>query len=321
MNEAAADLAIVIPAYRAKYFTESLSSIARQTHRGFRVYVGDDASPDNLREIADRFAGEFSLSYHRFAENLGGRDLVGQWTRCVGLIGNERWIWLFSDDDIATDNCVGEFLAVARKFPSDIYRFNTQVIDAGGRVIHPTMPSPDFERSEEMAYHLLCGGRGNSMPDLAFSRARYEECGGFVSTAFGQGADWATSILFSQRSGMRMIQRATVSWRRSGDNVSSTAAANRRRMVPGHYQFVTWVLRHFEYLKEQRDGRSPTHAEMVEAARYNLATVLVRHFGGLTPGQYREYLRFVRKAFGFSGWRALRELGRVVVRSRRHARG
>ena len=43
------DLAIVIPAYKARFFKEVLESIAQQDNTDFAVYIGDDASPDDLQ--------------------------------------------------------------------------------------------------------------------------------------------------------------------------------------------------------------------------------------------------------------------------------
>lgn len=44
-------LAIVMPAYKARFLRQALESIAQQTDKRFTVYVGDDASPDDIKEI------------------------------------------------------------------------------------------------------------------------------------------------------------------------------------------------------------------------------------------------------------------------------
>ena len=46
-------LAIVIPAWRARYFSAALTSLRNQTDLRFRLYIGDDGSPDDLRTIVD----------------------------------------------------------------------------------------------------------------------------------------------------------------------------------------------------------------------------------------------------------------------------
>lgn len=308
------DLAVIIPAYKARFFADALRSLRDQTCRDFTVYVGDDASPENLQAIVDAFSTDLAIRYHRFPSNLGSRSLVGQWARCVELAQNERWLWLFSDDDLASPRCVEAFRDVAGRFPSEVYRFNTHVIDGCGAEKSPSLPSPDFESSERMALHLLYWKRGNSMPDHIFSREVYERCGGFVDTPYAQGADWATSILFSQARGMRVVQDGLISWRQSGSNVSSIAATKRNEIMNGHYRFIDWILDHFRYLRAApRDGVS--YEDISAAALYNLNAVIIDHYRGLSPAQYRYYVEFVRTRFGLSAVRSVRELARIVYKT------
>lgn len=308
------DLAIIIPAYKEQFLAEALRSLSQQTNKDFSVYIGDDGSPQNLRPIVDAFSSDLRLNYHRFPNNMGAENLVRQWSRCVELAKNEKWVWLFSDDDIASPNCVEAFRGRSSNEGGDVYRFNTCVIDQQGKLKSGSLKSPDFESSEEMAYHLLYWQRGNSMPDHIFSRDVYERAGGFVYTPYAQGADWATSILFSKQQGMRVVQAGMISWRQSGMNISSTASHRRKEVMRGHYCFIEWVLTHFRYLNgEPRHGIS---FQMIqEAALYNLHAVIAQHYKGLSPSQYSEHLDFLRRVFGFSVARAMKELARLVLKT------
>lgn len=309
-------LAVVIPAYKQEFLADALRCLAKQTNKAFTVYIGDDCSPMELRPIVDSFAVELALHYHRFPNNIGSKNLVQQWARCVDLTQGEPWIWLFSDDDLASPNCVEEFYRTTDNHPSDVYRFNTCVIDARGAPKSPTLPSPDFESSESMAYHLLHWRRGNSMPDHIFSRAVYKKCGGFVYTPYAQGADWATSIRFSQDRGMRMMQKGLISWRQSGSNVSSTAAAKRKEVMSGHYAFIRWVLKHFSSLDRGRSGGTEIAFEQIkQAALYNLNAVVAGHYKGLAPSQYKAHVAFLRENFGLSAAQAWSELARLVFKT------
>lgn len=40
-------LAIVIPYYKLTFFEETLQSLANQSDKRFKVYIGDDASPED----------------------------------------------------------------------------------------------------------------------------------------------------------------------------------------------------------------------------------------------------------------------------------
>lgn len=92
-------IAIVIPAYKCRFLRQTLDSIVVQTCRSFTVYIGDDASPQNLKEIVSDYADKMNIVYRRFDTNLGGVDLPGHWDRCIAL-AKEPVIWFFSDDDL-----------------------------------------------------------------------------------------------------------------------------------------------------------------------------------------------------------------------------
>lgn len=73
-------MAIVIPAYKGRFLKETLDSIAVQAHKDeFVLYIGDDASPERLDKIVESYQNKVNLVYHRFSENMGGKDLVAHW--------------------------------------------------------------------------------------------------------------------------------------------------------------------------------------------------------------------------------------------------
>lgn len=311
------DLAIVIPAYKEKYFKETLDSLVRQSNKEFTVYIGDDCSPFDLKSIVDLYTDRLDIRYTRFSDNIGAKNLVGQWRRCIDLVdGNESWLWLFSDDDIADDTCVQDFLAIkdqkAGRF--DVYRFNTVTIDATGKVLRDNSGGPDEETSEEMAYHLLLGQRGNSMPDHIFSREVYNRLG-FVFTDYAQGADWAISIQFSKEKGICIIPRSKLYWRYSGDNVSSVAPEKKGEMQIGHFQFVRWALKHFEYLKASQSVIS--YNMIKRALRINVRNVFIHHFKGFEMRNAGPVYSFLRTDLKLSKIESLKEL--ILINESRSA--
>ena len=191
-------LAVVIPAYRAEFLGVALDSLCVQTRGGFHVYVGDDASSQELEQIcAERYAAGLPLTYHRFAENLGGGpNLVAQWNRCVRLSRGEEWVWLFSDDDVADARCVERFRDMAARVGSEVsvLRFDSATLNAQGEVtaLHP--PHPPTESVEAFAYHRLVFQRRSFAPDHVFRRSAFDRHGGFVAFPFALGSDDASWI-------------------------------------------------------------------------------------------------------------------------------
>jgi glycosyltransferase involved in cell wall biosynthesis len=293
-------LAIIIPAYKSEYFAQALDSLANQTNKHFVVYVGDDCSPNNLKAICDQFTDSLQIYYIRFDKNIGARNLVDQWSRCVDMCKSEDWIWLFSDDDIAQENCVEKFYETLTQTNQyfDVYRFNTQVIDKDGNFLGARPHGPLVESSAEMAYNLFLNKRGNSMPDHIFSRRIYESTGGFVKTLYAQGADWATSIKFSKERGMRIIPDALLSWRYSGSNISSKASKKRVEMTEGYFQFFKWVCGHFMYLK--KEGKSAFYDDLMNANIEKFKDVLRNHYNGIHFLLIFKLIKLLRNELGMS---------------------
>jgi glycosyltransferase involved in cell wall biosynthesis len=285
------ELAIVIPAYKFEFFEKALQSIAKQTCKNFSVYVGDDNSPYNLEEVCEKFSHIFRIKYTRFNYNIGAKNLVLQWRRCVELIEDEQWIWLFSDDDLMDNNCVEVFYdTMYRYYPGiEVYRFNTNVIDDNDRLITETNQSPEIDTSENMAYEILMWRRGNTMPDHIFSKNVYLKNNGFVYTEFAQAADWATSILFSKEKGICTMQNAKVQWRLGRFNISGNAAKNRAEMIAGHIRFLIWTLNHFNYLKIAEGDR---YNKIRKACEFNLNHVISNHYRGVDIRNSIDILRF-----------------------------
>ena len=48
-------LAIVIPAYKIDYFKATLDSLSVQTRKDFTVYIGDDCSPSDFKQLIDDY--------------------------------------------------------------------------------------------------------------------------------------------------------------------------------------------------------------------------------------------------------------------------
>ncbi|WP_346856193.1 glycosyltransferase [uncultured Draconibacterium sp.] len=216
-----AKLGIIIPAYKAKFFSEALESIASQTNKNFHLYIGDDNSPENLESIIDGFKDRITLTYVRFAENLGGKELVAQWERCIALSKEEEWIWLFSDDDILAPNCVEEFYQNLNSSAiSDLYHFDVSVIDMEGREIERDTPFPNRLTSLEFLLGKFTSKYRSYVVEYVFSRKRYEELKGFPKFDLAWNTDDAMWFQMAQNSSINTVPNAKVYWRASGVNIS-----------------------------------------------------------------------------------------------------
>jgi len=239
-------LAIVVPAHRLRHFEESLLSIAEQTDRRFRVYVGDDASPEPLESTVDRFRSSLDIHYTRFPENLGGHDLVAHWRRCILLTKDERWLWLFSDDDLMAPECVASFYRTLDESTQpnlDLYRFQLDFVDERSVQFNRPASHPSYETHNELLAAMLTDRRRAwRAQDHIFSREVYEQTGGFVSFPSAIYSDFATWLRFASTRGVGTISGARVSWRSHSTGISSgLRKANRAEWLAAAALYLTWL--------------------------------------------------------------------------------
>ena len=241
-------LAIVIPAYKSKFFRQTLESISNQSCKDFTLYIGDDASPDDIKSLVDLNCSHTPAVYKRFEENLGGIDLVAHWERCIDLIGDEEWIWLFSDDDVMSENCVEGFYESLEKFDNGIaidkvFRFNLSVTDAELNLLQKYVTPEDFSVEYFLESYFINHTLRNKAVEFIFSKKAYNENGRFVNFPLAWGSDTASMLKLGQSAGFVTIGKGEVSWRDSGYNVSSSSDAKINNQKPYITNlFLKWVI-------------------------------------------------------------------------------
>ncbi|WP_264554529.1 glycosyltransferase family 2 protein [Flavobacterium sp. N1946] len=144
-------LAIVIPFYNLTFFETTLQSLANQTDKRFKVYIGDDASPEDCSSLLRKFEGKFDFAYYRFENNLGGTSLTKQWERCIALSGPEEWLMILGDDDVLEKNVVEEFYKEYNIFKgkANVVRFASKIIDENAKTVSDVYVNPKWESATD----------------------------------------------------------------------------------------------------------------------------------------------------------------------------
>ena len=246
-------LAIIIPAYKASFLTAALDSIAAQTCKDFTLYVGDDCSPEPIGDIVEQYQDKIELVYQRFDSNLGGKDLVAQWERCIAMSKDEPYIWLFSDDDVMEPNCVEQLLRVidGTQGFSDLYHFDVKEINEEGTVMKVLPEYPQVLSAYDYYKGKNTGRYRSYVVENVFSRKIYEQVGGFKNFDLAWGSDVATWCIFCGSKGMYKVPDARVHWRRSCQNITpdkSRQTAERKLMA--EMTFLEWS---FEFFIKEKD--------------------------------------------------------------------
>lgn len=263
-------LAIIIPAYKDSFLRQALDSIAAQSCKDFVLYIGDDCSPYHLNTIVEKYRNKIDIVYKRFENNLGGKDLVAQWERCIAMSQGEPYIWLFSDDDVMEPQCVKEFLDLDNTTKENfLIHFNLKIIDESGIEDKSILkPYPQILSSKEYLDRKLYLSKGDGLisfvVEFIFSRKVYEETRGFQNYDLAWGADFMTWLKFSSKlKGIYTIDKkdACVRWRKSGLNISPNLT--RPILLRKIHSLIQNAADIQRYLKKNGYSRSFKHSKFV----------------------------------------------------------
>jgi len=172
-------LAIIIPFFKLAFFDKTLESLAHQTKKEFKVYIGDDASPEDCSPLLEKYDGKFDFVYHRFENNLGGKSLTQQWERCIALANNEEWFMILGDDDYVGDTVVEEFYTTVGLCQNNfnVIRNASLLVNQHGDPISPVYKHPQYEEAIASYCRKLNNETRSSLSEHIFRTSAYKKYG------------------------------------------------------------------------------------------------------------------------------------------------
>lgn len=214
-------LAIIIPYYKIDFFEETLHSLANQTNKNFKVYIGDDASPDSPEDILKKFHGKFDFVYHRFEKNLGSVSLTKQWERCIDLSGDEEWLMILGDDDFLGNTVVELWYQKFDAFfsKSEVIRFATKIVEQQTNSVSETYFHPIWERATESFYRKFTHLTRSSLSEHIFTRKAFLKYR-FTNYPLAWNSDDRAWLDFSGKKPIYSINDSVVFVRISSVNIS-----------------------------------------------------------------------------------------------------
>lgn len=236
-------LGIIIPYYSIRFFDKTLESLAVQTDKRFKVYIGNDASPDDPSMLLETYNGQFSYTYHNFEQNIGRHNLVGQWERCIALSADEPWLMILGDDDVLSPDCVSEFyrhLDTILQQGIAVVRYSSYVIDGNDKRVSEVFTHPILEQATTAYYKRFKEVTRSSLSEYIFSRKVYEAIG-FYPFPLGWHSDDRAWLEFSKGQNLYSLNAAIVKVRLSDYNISGQSD-NYQQKYEASYQFFGWLL-------------------------------------------------------------------------------
>lgn len=236
-------LAIIIPFYKLTFFEATLQSLAHQSDKRFKVYIGDDASPEDCTTLLQKFEGQFDFIYHRFETNLGGTSLTQQWERCIALSDDEEWLMILGDDDVLDDNCVASFYAnevEIKENKSNVIRYACKVINAPGNVFLGPYFHPKLELASDFYCRKVKNLTRSSLSEYIFKKEVFNQYK-FVNYPLAWHSDDKAWLDFSENKPIYTINEAIVYVRFSEINISGRQD-NIAQKLTATFQFYGDIL-------------------------------------------------------------------------------
>lgn len=239
---------ITIPAYKQKYLYEAIESCLAQTYKDFELIIVDDASPENLKSVVDRFQNS-RICYYRNEKNCGAMNVVDNWNICLGYAKGD-YVICMGDDDRLLPNCLEEYSKLIEKYPDlDIYHGMTEIIDENGNVTNMQEARPEREGMYSMISGRLHNSRLQYIGDWLFKRTALEQLNGYVNMPMAWGSDDLTAYTIAKNKGVANTQMPVFQYRISSLTISNSGHYREKAKI----QFD--VLNQVESLLRKGEGK------------------------------------------------------------------
>ena len=251
-------LAIIIPYYKLTYFEATLKSLANQSDKRFKVYVGDDASPEDCTPLIAKYKTHFDLEYHRFETNFGGSNLTQQWKRCMDLSKDEQWLMILGDDDVLDENVVASFYEDLNEINSNecqVIRFASRYIDENQKPLkgYSDYFNPKLEKAEDSFYRNFLGQSRSSLSEHIFSKSTYLKFG-FHNYPLAWHSDDRAWLEFADKKPIYSINDAFIEVRVTAESITGKKD-NEALKQKAKIQFYEFIVYHkqLQFTKAQKE--------------------------------------------------------------------
>ncbi len=215
-------LTILIPYYKISFFRETLESLENQTCKDFKLFIGNDNSPDNPEALIEDVLVNTPFVYKKYDENLGGNNLVKQWNRVYQDAKVSEWFMILGDDDVLLPDFVEVFyknLSEIQNNHCNAVKYRAKLIDENGDEKSdfskfPTLLDPKDYFSTKILY-----GSRSSLSEHVFRKNIFEKYG-FREFPLAWESDNAALLETSENQPIFFIDESGVLVRVSDENIS-----------------------------------------------------------------------------------------------------
>lgn len=290
----------LLPAYKARFFEETLRCIKNQTYKEFKCLVSDDCSPDDIKSIFDRTVGDDArFVYRRNEENMGSKSLVSHWNLLIKLCNTDYMI-MASDDDIYDPNFLAEIDVLVNKYPEiDVFRAKAKRIE-DTFVLDEDGDMPELLSLEDFLLYFGKKPMVHCLANYVFKTTALNGIGGFPDFPKAGYSDAAVAMVLA-KNGIVITKSVLFSFRMSKENLSSTNGYNKysEEGIKGCVMFADWYKENVgSYIVHS------TNIHEISEAHYNHVVGVAQYFMARLPlfKAIKYYLKL--RARGYMNWKS-----------------
>lgn len=233
-------VSIAIPAYKSRHLEEAISSVLTQTYNNIELIIVDDASPEDIVSVVRKFSDN-RLFYYRNKTNIGGKDPVSNWNKCLSYAKGE-YFCLLCDDDKYERTFVEEMMSMTISHPDvDVFRSRVKFIDNNSDCYDLFPSSPEFESAYDYLWNKVSRFRIQTISEFMLKTEVIRNKKGYISTPKAWCADEMSICYFAKEHGICHTNKTLVSFRMSGENITSDKRKNIVEKIEAEKIFTLWV--------------------------------------------------------------------------------
>ncbi|MBC5773716.1 glycosyltransferase family 2 protein [Pontibacter sp. KCTC 32443] len=204
------------------FLSECIKSILTQKYTNFELIIIDDFSPDRLETTINQFRDD-RIRYYRNSQNIGGKNVINNWNKCLEKASGEFFI-LMGDDDMMEPDYLEEFEKLIKKYPDlNVYHCRSQIINEKSETITFTPSWPEFETLYDNIWHRINNGkRDQFISDFVYRTKFLKMNGGFVNLPLAWGADDITAYVACGTKGIAHTNKPIFKYRKNSLSITST---------------------------------------------------------------------------------------------------
>lgn len=291
-------ISVAIPAYKSEFLSEAIDSILDQTIQDFELIIVNDASPHPIDEVVNKYQ-DSRIRYYCNAVNLGTKDPVANWNKCLSY-ATGKYFCLLCDDDIYLSSFLEEMVKLAESNKScNVFKSGVSIVDSNDKEVGCYPESPAWESCYDYIYNVSLRKRKQTISEWMFRREHIVSLGGYEPVPLAWGADYLSIMKFAVEGGLASTNDRLVKFRQSGLNLSTMSDSNVENKLLG-------VLEYERKLRNLANSNSQLSDPVIAQSIYDIKVFEQKAlFSGTSPkAMFRLYPKLGSLGINSTMWLA-----------------